>query len=79
MEQGKLIVINGKLYEYVGWVEKFKTHEVAVVEIDDEGILTATYIHDYIYPKEMREGFNKGKFTQEQWYGIVGYFIRDRR
>ena len=77
MEQGQLIAVDGKLYEYVRWVEKFKTHEVAIVEVDEDGMLTATYIHDYIKPDKMAEGIGKANFTKEQWYGIVGHFIRE--
>ena len=79
MNEGTLIAVDGKLYEYVRWVEKFKTHEVAIVEVDEDGMLTATYIHDYIKPDKMSEGFNKINFTKDQWYGIVAHFIREGR
>lgn len=71
-KQGQLIAVNGVLYEY-GEIED-KLHKVYVVDIDEEGILTATYSSWYLTDAELS---NRGiDLTQKQWYGIVEHFIR---
>ena len=75
MNEGTLIAVNNQLYEYVKWNEDFKVHEVVAVEIDDEGIITATYIHSYMTPSKMdNRGIN---LTEKQWIGLVSYFLRN--
>ena len=76
-KQGKLIAVNGNIYEYLRYDEVAKVHLVSEVMIDCEGILTATHIMCYFYPKELADGINKINPTKDQWYGIVAHFIRE--
>lgn len=76
LKQGTLIAVNGNLYEYHGYDEVAKVHLVYEVDIDCDGILTATYTMCYFYPEQFTEGLNKIQLTKPQWYGIVEHFIR---
>ena len=76
-KQGKLIAVNGNIYEYLRYDEVAKVHLVSEVMIDCEGMLTATHIMCYFYPKELAEGIGKINLTKDQWYGIVAHFIRE--
>lgn len=76
-KQGTLIAVNGNLYEYHGYDEKAKVHLVYEVDIDCDGILTATYTMCYFYPEQFTEGFNKIQLTQKQWLGLVEYLLRN--
>ena len=76
-KQGTLVAVNGKIYEYDHYDEGIKIHLVTEVDIDDEGILTATHIPCAISDEEFalsEDGTDY--FTQKQWYGIVEHFIR---
>lgn len=78
MKQGDLIAVNGNLYEY-GGIEKAEYskatfHKVYVVDIDEDGILTATGITCCFTDEELS---NRGiKLTENQWLGLTEYFIR---
>ena len=74
MKAGDLVLANGKIYEYVRWVDEHKLHEGVIVEIDEEGILTNTYIPNYFTSEELEN--NQATFTEDQWYGIVSHIIR---
>ena len=76
-KQGKLIAVNGAIYEYHEFDEQAKVHLVYEVDIDCEGILTATYIMNYFYPKQFTEGFGKINLTKPQWYGVVSHLLRN--
>ena len=76
-KQGKLIAVNGNIYEYVKYDEVAKVHLVSEVMVDCEGILTATHIMCYFYPEEFAEGIGRIHLTKDQWYGIVAHFIRE--
>lgn len=73
MKAGQLIAVDGKLYEYIKDEGDF--HRVAEVEVDEDGYLTATYIEQAFTTEELQN--NEVKFTKNQWYGIVGHFIRE--
>ena len=75
-EQGQLIAVKGGIYEYQKYDKVAKVHLVSEVDIDGEGILTATHILDYFYPEQLTEGNNKINLTQAQWYGIVAHLLR---
>lgn len=77
IKQGQLIAVYNRLYEYVEFDEVAKVHLVSEVDIDCEGFLTATLITNYYYPEQLAEGFNKINLTKDQWYGVVGHFIRE--
>ena len=77
MDRGQLIAVNGAIYEYDRFDEQAKVHLVYEVDIDCEGMLTATHIMNYLYPEQLAEGFNKINLTKDQWYGIVAHFIRE--
>lgn len=76
MKSGDLIAVNGDLYIYVGYDEKYKKHEVSVVDIDEDGNLTATHNDWYYRDEELTVG-NKPNFTEKQWIGIVETLIRN--
>ena len=76
MKPGDLIAVNGDLYEYVGYDEEYKKHEVSVVDIDEDGNLTHTYNDWYYRDEELTVG-NKPNFTNKQWCGIVETLIRN--
>ena len=69
MKQGQLIAVNGRIYRYEGIV-----HKVYAVGIDDKGILDEG--NDALYLTD--EGIeNRGiELTNEQWVGLVSYFLR---
>lgn len=75
-KQGQLIAVNGGIYEYLRFDDVAKVHLVSEVDIDCEGILTATHILSYFYPEQLAEGIDKIDLTKQQWYGIVEHFIR---
>jgi hypothetical protein len=77
MNEGTLIAVNGAIYEYGRFDEQAKVHLVYEVDIDCEGMLTATHIMNYLYPEQLAEGFNQINLTKDQWYGIVAHFIRE--
>lgn len=73
MLQGKLIAINGNLYEYGHYDVDAKRHIAYVVEIDDNGNLTATYDAYAFTYEEMLD--NKIDLTPFQWEGLVRHFL----
>ena len=76
MNQGTLVAVNGKIYEYVEFDEHLDCHRLSEIEIDEEGYLTATYAVCYMADDEF--SFSEdGEFTKDQWYGIVAHFIRE--
>lgn len=74
MERGQIIAVDGHLYEYVEFNETIKMHKVAVVEIDEDGNLTATHSAWYFTTQQLENA--EVHFTKPQWYGIVEFFIR---
>lgn len=76
-KQGKLIAVNGNIYEYHGFDKEAKVHLVYEVDIDCEGMLTATYTMNYFYPEQFTEGFGKINLTKPQWYGVVSHLLRN--
>lgn len=78
MEAGTLVAVNGKIYEYGRYDEHLNIHIVTEIEIDEEGMLTPTYI-PYAF-KDAEFTFSEDGtdyFTKDQWYGIVAHFIRE--
>jgi hypothetical protein len=78
MKIGQIIAINGNLFEY-GGIEnaeysKGKFHKVYEIDVDEEGILTATSRTWYFIDEELKN--DTIEFTKSQWYGIVEHFIR---
>ena len=76
-KQGKLITVNGNIYEYHGFDKEANVHLVYEVDIDCDGILTATYTMNYFYPEQFTEGFGKINLTKPQWYGVVSHLLRN--
>ena len=75
MDRGQLIAINGKIYEYDRYDKHLDIHLASEVEIDDEGMLTATYVPCCFSTEELKNA--EVNFTKDQWYGIVAHFIRE--
>ena len=76
MNQGTLIAVNNKIYEYDRYDERLKIHIVTEIQIDSEGFLTQTYI-PYAFTDAEFAFDEKPSFTKDQWYGIVAHFIRE--
>lgn len=77
MNEGQLVAVNGRIYEYVGFDEDLRMHRLSEIELDEDGHLTATYAVCYMADKEFalsEDGTDY--FTNKQWYGIVEHFIR---
>ena len=74
--ENDLIVVQGNLYSYYGWDGHLQMHKVAEVDIDEDGIITATYIPAYFTEEEMQEG-KMINLTQRQWIGLAEYYIRN--
>lgn len=74
MDRGQLIAVNGKICEYDRYDKYLDIHLASEIEIDDEGILTHTYIPCCFSTEELKN--NEVEFTKSQWYGIVEHFIR---
>lgn len=75
MNQGTIVAVNGRIYEYVEFDEHLQAHRLSEIEIDEDGRLTATYAVCYMDDDEF--AFSEdGTFTKKQWYGIVEHFIR---
>lgn len=73
MLQGKLITINGNLYEYGHYDVDAKRHIAYVVEIDDNGNLTATYdAYDFADDELLDKQI---ELTPFQWEGLVRHFL----
>lgn len=79
MKRGDLIAVHGDLYEYEGTVESYGSegimHKVYDVEVDEDGMLTATGRTWYLTEEELLN--REIHFTKQQWYGIVAHFIRE--
>lgn len=73
MLQGKLIAINGNLYEYGHYDGDAKCHIAYTVEIDDNGNLTATYDAYAFTDEELLD--NKIELSPFQWEGLVRHFL----
>lgn len=76
MKQGDLIAVSGTIYEYGGieHINGAKFHKVYAVEIDEEGILTATYDAWYLTDEGLADrGID---LTEKQWIGLTEHFIR---
>lgn len=74
MKAGDLIAVNGVLYDYVGFDEETRSYKVAIVEIDEEGLLTNTHNTWYLTAAELS---NRGiDLTQKQWLGLTEHFLR---
>ena len=76
MDQGTLVAINGKIYEYDRYDEHLKIHITTEIDIDSEGFLTQTYI-PYAFTDAEFTINEEPNFTDAQWYGIVAHFIRE--
>ena len=76
MNQGQLVALNNKIYEYDRYDEHLKIHFVTEIDIDEEGYLTQTYI-PYAFTDAEFTFDEKPNFTKDQWYGIVAHFIRE--
>lgn len=72
MKIGQLIAVNGNIYEY-GGIEKDGLHKVYVVDIDEEGKLTAIGSTWYFTDEEIKN--SNIHLTQDQWYGVVKHFL----
>lgn len=75
MKQGDLIAVNGNIYEYSGYDKEYKLHMMYEVEIDEDGILTATYVERTFTTEELKN--NKVNLTEKQWIGMVEYLLRN--
>lgn len=75
MEKGKLISVNGAIYEYDRYDKYLKIHIATEVIIDEDGYLTATHIPHCFTDEELTDR-DEPTFTKKQWYGIVEHFIR---
>lgn len=74
MRPGDLIAVNGNLYDYVGYDKEINQHKVAVVDIDEDGILVNTHSTWYFTDEELS---NRGiDLTEKQWIGLTEHFIR---
>lgn len=74
LKQGQLIAVEGAIYEYDRYDERLQMHLTTEVEIDEDGILTATYVARAFTDRELS---NRGiELTTRQWYGVVEHFIR---
>lgn len=76
LQRGQIIAVNGILHEYVEFNETIKMHKVAVVEIDEDGILTSTHSPWYFTTEELKN--NEVHFTTKQWCGIVRMLINEQ-
>jgi hypothetical protein len=74
MERGQLIAVNGRIVEYDRYDKYLNIHFGTEVEIDEEGILTATYIPCCFNTEELAN--REINLTQEQWIGLTKHFIR---
>lgn len=74
MDRGQLIAVSGKIYEYDRYDKYLKVHFATEVEIDDEGILTATYVPCCFSDEELAN--NQIDLTPPQLEGLVTHFIR---
>ena len=73
---GTIIAVNGFLYEYVGFDEHLNRHQLSEIDIDEKGILTATYGVCYMTEYDLKISNTEIRPTKQQWYGIVECFIR---
>jgi hypothetical protein len=74
MDRGQLIAVNGAIYEYDRYDAYLQMHLVTEVEIDEDGILTATYVARCFTDAELS---NRGiDLTEKQWIGLTEHFIR---
>lgn len=69
---GEIIAVNGKIYEYMQKLGNL--HTVSEIEVDEDGILTATYRYHLVTDEDLSH--DEVNFTKNQWYGIVAHFIR---
>ncbi len=69
----RLIAVNGQLYTYISYDKNTDLHTVEDVDIDEDGILTATGITWYLTDNEMQ---NRGiELTEKQWRGLIRQYI----
>lgn len=78
MKKGQIIAINQNLFEY-GGVEpceysKGCLHKVYEIDVDEDGVLTATSRTDFYVDKDLKN--NEVKFTKLQWYGVIELLVR---
>lgn len=78
MKQGQIIAIKGNLFEY-GGVEpcaysKGHLHKVYEIDVDEDGVLTATSRTDFYVDEDLKN--NEVKFTKTQWYGVIELLVR---
>lgn len=73
MLQGKLMAINGNLYEYGHYDGDAKQHIAYFVEIDEDGNLTATYdAYSFTHEEIIDNHIDLSPF---QWEGLVRHFL----
>jgi len=78
VKKGKIISINGNLFEY-GGIEpceysKGYLHKVYEIDVDEDGVLTATSRTDFYVDEDLKN--NEVKFTKPQWYGVIELLVR---
>ena len=74
MDRGQLLAVNGRICEYDRYDKYLDVHLASEIEIDEEGILTHTYIPCCFSTEELSN--REIELTTKQWYGIVEHFIR---
>jgi hypothetical protein len=70
---GEIIAVNGAIYEYMQKLGNL--HTISEIEIDEDGMLTATYRYHLVTDEDLTH--NEVNFTEDQWYGIVAHFVRE--
>lgn len=68
-----LISVNGGLYDLFGFDEELGLYKVAIVDIDEDGRLTNTYITWYFSEEELAN--KEIKLTEKQWLGLLEQMI----
>ena len=69
-----LIAVNNDLYSYTEYDDHLKMHKVSIVDIDEDGLLTATGITHYISEEDMQNN-RSIMLTMKQWVGLVTQFL----
>lgn len=68
-----LISANGEIYDMIGFDEDVGLYKVAIVDIDEEGLLTSTLIPYYLSKEDLEN--KEIKLTEKQWMGMVCQMI----
>ena len=75
LQKTGLVSVQGNLYCYDKFDEDIQMHKLSEVEIDEDGLLTATYVPAYFNDEDMKD--KDITLTKRQWVGLVEYFIRE--